>query len=135
MYDRNKARCCAVSCGIAAGWVFWVPVVVEATLGTVYAGTLSYGTGGFFGLAVLGFLAGALLGCASGYVFSRILLAQKYSLLSLVDLEEKTPKRIAIATTEKPDARGVQHQEPKGTGIVADQNASAGVGHDTQIPR
>jgi hypothetical protein len=135
MYDRNKARRCAVSCGIAAGWVFWLPVVVGATLGTVYAGTLSYGTGGFGGLAVLGFLVGALLGCSSGYVLSRILLAQKYSLLSMVDLEEKTPRRIAVATTQKPDTRGVHQQEPKGTGIVAHETVSAKVSHDTLTPR
>ena len=138
MYDRNAARGFADNCGTAAGWVFWtlwITVVLGTVVGMIAAISVNTSAEGVGGMVVFGIMAGIGIGWIPGYAVSRILLAQKYSLLSLVDLEEKTPKRIAIATTEKPDARGVQHQEPKGTGIVANQNAPAGIGHDTQIPR
>ena len=140
MYDRNAARGFANNCGTAAGWVFWtlwISVVLGCLVGVIPALSINASAAGVGILipVVSAIMASIGIGWIPGYAVSRVLLAQKYSLLSLVDLEEKTPKRIAIATTEKPDARGVQHQEPKGTAIVADQNASAGVGHDTQIPR
>lgn len=136
MYDRNAARGFADNCGTAAGWVFWT-LWILVVLGTVVGGiaALSINTSDVGGMVIFGIMAGIGIGWIPGYAVSRILLAQKYSLLSLVDLEEKTPKRVAIVATKKPDARGVQHQELRGTGPVPHENASAETGPDKQIPR